>query len=239
MRSGDRRRGWAIAGIVVLLLAGIAVAATYTPLFAASDVRVHVPDGIARDDVLAIAGIVEGANVFHLDTGRAERRLERDPRILRADVRTSLPDTIAIRIVPRLPVGILDTAGALVGADGVVIGPASASTVLPSLVAGGGGELDANGLREAAATAAALGPHLRPVVDAVVVRPDGSLRVRLAAGFSATFGDGSELAAKAASLRALLDWAEAEDVAVRSADLTVPGSPTASLDRGGAPVPIT
>ena len=239
MRSGDRRRGWAIAGIVVLLLAGVAVAATYTPLFAASDVRVQVPGGIARDDVLAIAGIVEGANVFHLDTGRAERRLERDPRILRADVRTSLPDTIAIRIVPRLPVGILDTAGALVGADGVVIGPASASTVLPALVAGGGGELDANGLQEAAATAAALGPSLRPVVDAVVVRPDGSLRVRLAAGFSATFGDGSALAAKAASLRALLDWAEAEDVAVRSADLTVPGSPTASVDRGGAPVPIT
>jgi cell division septal protein FtsQ len=239
MRSVDRPRGWAIAGVVVLLLAGVAVAATYTPLFAASDVRVQGPGGIARDDVLAIAGIVEDANVFHLDTGRVERRLERDPRILRADVRTSLPDTIAIRIVPRLPVGILDTAGALVGADGVVIGPASASTVLPSLVAGGGGALDTHGLQEAAAAAAALGPHLRPVVDAVVVRPDGSLRVRLAAGFTATFGDGSELAAKAASLQALLDWAEAEDVSVRSADLTVPGSPTASLDRRGAPVPIT
>jgi cell division septal protein FtsQ len=240
MRSADRPagRGWAIAGVVLLLFAGLAVGATYTPLFAASDVRVDGFDGMARDDVLAIAGIVEGANVFHLDTRRAERRLERDPRILRAQVRTSLPDMIAIRIVPRVPVGILETAGALVGGDGVVIGPADATTVLPSLVAGGGGELGRVDLVNAAGTAAALGPHLRVVVDAVVVRPDGSLRLRLAAGFTATFGDGSELAAKIASLQALLDWAEAEDVAVRSADLTVPGSPTASLDRGGAPVPI-
>ena len=240
MRSADRAagRGWAIAGIAVLLLAGVAVAATYTPLFAASDVRVDGPDVIARDDVLAIAGIVEGTNVFHLDARRIERRLERDPRILRARVRTSLPDTIAIRIVPRVPVGILEGAGALVGADGVVIGPASASTVLPLLVSGGGGELGTDLLVNAATTAAALGPELRAVVDAVVVRPDGTVRVRMAAGFTATLGDGSELAAKAASLQALLEWAEAEDVAVRSADLTVPGSPTASLDRGGAPVPI-
>jgi cell division protein FtsQ len=241
MRSADRRagRGWAVAGVVVLLLAGVAIAATYTPLFAASDVRVQGSGGIARDDVLAIAGIVEGANVFHLDARGVERRLEGDPRILRAHVRTSLPDTIAIRIVPRVPVGIEKAAGALVGADGVLIGPASASTVLPSLVSGGGGELASGERAEAAAAAAALGPDLRPLVDAIVVRIDGSLRVRLAAGFTATFGDASELAAKAASLRALLDWAEAEDVAVRSADLTVPGSPTAVLDRGGAPVPVT
>ena len=241
MRPADRRahRGWAIAGIVVLLLAGVAVAATYTPLFAASDVRVDASGGLVKADVLAIAGIVEGTNVFHLDTRRAERRLERDPRILEARVRTSLPDTIAIRVVPRAPVAILEHAGSLVGADGVVIGPGHASTILPSLVAGGGGELGSDALAEAAATAAALGSDLRPVVDAIVVRPDGSLRLRLAAGFTATFGDGSELGAKVASLRALLEWVEAEDVVVRSADLTVPGSPTATLDRGGAPVPIS
>ena len=184
--------------------------------------------------MLRTAGVAQGTNVFHLDTLATERRLERDPRILDATVRTSLPDTIAIRIVPREPVAILEAVGSLVGADGVVIGPAGASTVLPELVSSGGGELGSDALGKAAATAAALGPHLRPVVDAVVVTADGSLCLRLAAGFSATLGDDSELAAKTASLEALLEWAEAEDVTVRSADLTVPGSPTATLDRGGA-----
>ena len=72
-----------------------------------------------------------------------------------------------------------------------MIGPAGASTVLPELVSSGGNELGSDALGKAAATAAALGPHLRPVVDAVVVTADGSLRLRLAAGFSATLGDDS------------------------------------------------
>jgi cell division protein FtsQ len=240
MRSGEPRaaRAWALVAIVLVLVAGIAVAATYTPLFAANDLRVEGSGDIPREEVLRAAGVDERTNVFHLDVRAAERRLEGDPRILDATVHTSLPDTLAIRIVPREAVAILEAADSLVGADGVMIGRAGGSTRLPALVASRGGELEADALATAAAVAAALGPRLRSVVDAVVVTADGSLRLRLAAGFSATLGDDSELAAKAASLEALLAWAETEDVSVRSADLTVPGSPTATLDRGGGTVPI-
>jgi cell division protein FtsQ len=240
MRSGEQRaaRAWALAGIILVVVAGIAVAATYTPLFAASDLRVESSSDIPREDVLRAAGVDERTNVFHLDVRAAERRLEEDPRILDAIVHTSLPDTIRIRIVPREAVAILEATHSLVGADGVTIGRAGGSTRLPTLVASGGGELGSDALAKAAAVAAALGPGLRPVVDAVVVTADGSFRLRLAAGFSVTLGDDSELAAKAASLEALLAWSETADVPVRSADLTVPGSPTATLDRGGATVPI-
>jgi hypothetical protein len=70
------------------------------------------------------------------------------------------------------------------------------------------------------------------------VAPDGALKVRLAAGFSASFGDTSELEAKAASLSALLAWVEEQRVTVISADLSVPGSPTAQLERGAATVVV-
>jgi cell division septal protein FtsQ len=176
--------------------------------------------------------------VFHLDTGAVERRLEGDPRILEASVTTSLPDRVSIEIVPRIAVAVVGTPEALVGADGTVIGPAGPGADLPALLTGDGRPPVSGNLERAAATAGALGATLREQVEAVVVEPDGTLRVRLAAGFSAMLGDASELEAKVESLAALLAWIEDEGVTVMSADLTVPGSPTARLDRGDARVAV-
>jgi cell division protein FtsQ len=243
MRAADieRRkilRRWTLAGIALVLVATLAVAATYTPLFAAQDIRLRASADISRAEVLSVAGVDNRSNVFHLDTRAVERRLERDPRVLEARVTTSLPDTLSIEIVPRKPVAVLGMPAVLVGADGVVIGPAGRPVDLPTLVDGDGDPVGAGVLVNAAATAGALGSTLRRAVEAVVVAPDGALKVRLAAGFSASFGDASELEAKAASLSALLAWVEERDVTVISADLSVPGSPTAQLARGSAAVVV-
>jgi cell division protein FtsQ len=238
--TGRRRilRRWTLAGIAVVLVGAMAVAATYTPLFAAKDIRLRGAAGIPRATILSLARVDDRSNVVHLDTREVERRLEGDPRILEARVATSLPNRLSIEIVPRTPVAVMGTPEDLVGADGVVIGPAELAVDLPALMTTTGGPVGAEALPTAAATAAALGPALRGAVDAVVVAPDGALRIRLAAGFSASFGDASELEAKAASLAALLTWVHENDVTVISADLTVPGSPTAQLAAGSAPVAV-
>jgi cell division protein FtsQ len=242
MRAADAERRilrrWTIAAFVVVLVATLAVAATYTALFAAKDIELRGSHRIPRPEVLSLARVNDRSNVFHLDAGAVERRLERDPRILEAHVTTSLPDRLMIEIVPRMPVAVVGTPEALVGADGVVIGPASDTVDLPALISPDGGPIAAGALATAAATAGALDPSLRGAVDAVVVTPDGGLEVRLAAGFSASFGDASDLDAKAASLGALLAWVQERGVTVVSADLTVPGSPTAQLKAGSTAVPI-
>jgi cell division protein FtsQ len=242
MRAADAERRilrrWTIAAFVVVLVATLAVAATYTALFAAKDIELRGSHGIPRPEVLSLARVNDRSNIFHLDAGAVERRLERDPRILEAHVTTSLPDRLMIEIVPRMPVAVVGTPEALVGADGVVIGPAGDTGDLPALIAPDGGSVIAGALETAAETAGALDPTLRRAVDAVVVSPDGGLEVRLAAGFSASFGDASELDAKAASLAALLAWIEERDVTVVSADLAVPGSPTAQLQAGSNAVPV-
>lgn len=235
---GPAARRSAVAGLALVFAATVAVAATYTPLFAAGDIRLDAPDGMTRADVLAVARVTDRSNVFHLDAGAVERRLERDPRILRATVSTSLPNRIAIDVVPRTAVGLLGAVGELVGADGVVIGPAGSTPDLPELMTPDGRPVEAADLVAAAATAGALGPALRGQVDAVIVAADGTVRVRLAAGFAATFGDATELDAKAVSLAALLDWMREEDVTIVSADVTVPGSPTAQLERGSPSVRV-
>lgn len=243
MRGADieRRkilRRWTLVGIALVLVATLVVAATYTPLFAAKDIRLRGSAGISRAEVLSVARVDDRSNVFHLDTRAVVRRLERDPRVLEAQVTTSLPDTLSIEIVPRTPVAVLGTPAVLVGADGVVIGPAGLAVDLPTLIDGDGDPVGGGDLEAAAAAAGALGSALRRTVEAVVVATDGALKVRLAAGFSASFGDTSELEAKAASLSALLAWVEERDVTVISADLSVPGSPTAQLERGSAAVVV-
>lgn len=234
---GPAARRSAVAGLALVLAATVAVAATYTPLFAAGDIRLDAPAGMSRADVLAVARVTDRSNVFHLDAGAVERRLERDPRILHATVTTSLPNRIAIDVVPRTAVGLL-AGGDLVGADGVVIGPTGSTPDLPELMTPDGKPVEATDLVAAAATAGALGPALREQVEAVIVAADGTVRVRLAAGFAATFGDATELSAKAVSLAALLDWMQEEGVTIVSADVTVPGSPTAQLERGSRAVPV-
>jgi cell division protein FtsQ len=241
MRAADAERRilrrWTIAAFAVVLLATLGVAATYTALFAAKDIRLRGSHSISRAEILSLAHVNDRSNVFHLDASVVERRLESDPRILEARVTTALPDGLNIDIVQRLAVAVVGTPGALVGADGVVIGPAGDPVDLPALIAPDGGPVVAGALATAAATAGALDPTLRRAVDAVVVTPEGGLEVRLAAGFSASFGDGSELDAKVASLAALLAWIQERDVTVVSADLTVPGSPTAQLQSGSTAVP--
>jgi cell division protein FtsQ len=219
-------------GAVALAIVTGGVVATYTPLFAAGDIRIVGTD-LDPGELRTIAGVDDRTNVFHLDTEEVEGRLEGDPRILEATVTTSLPGSIRIAVVPRVPVALAGEPASLIGPDGVVIGPATGTETrtapLPEIR---GGELGI-----AAAAAAAMSPHLRGAVESIVVRPDGGIGVRLAAGFSADLGDGSQLPAKAASLTALLDWAEDEGVRIASADITVPSSPTVKLDDGGTVTP--
>ncbi|HET9672016.1 MAG TPA: FtsQ-type POTRA domain-containing protein [Actinomycetota bacterium] len=229
MRTPELRRRRAVPVAVSLLVAAAAVAASYSPIFAARDLRIASPP-VPRGEVLALAGIDRGTNVFHLDTGEVERRLEADPRVLEATVTTSLPSSLRIAITPRRPVAVAGSPAALIGADGIAIGPVGSTTSELPILRG-------DDLRLAASAAAAMSPALRRAVEAIAIRPDGGISVRLEVGFTADLGAPSELPAKAASLAAILRWATAEGVRVVSADVTVPGSPTARLADGETAVP--
>jgi cell division protein FtsQ len=240
----DRRRvrlhRGAIAGLVLVALAVGAVVSTYTPLFAAREIRIRGTGAMPGAELLRLAGLTSRSNVFHLDARDVERRLERDPRLLSARVTTDLPHGVRITVVRRRPVAVVGNPPTFVGADGVVIGDARPSVDLPSLTVTGGFPAAGPDLDAAASTAAAMSPGLRRAVDTILVDPDGTIEVRTALGFWADLGDTADLRAKAASLWALLRWAIGEGVAVVSADVSVPGSPTAQLRRGdGVPTPKT
>jgi cell division protein FtsQ len=230
-------RGWAVVAVATVVFTVAGVAITYTPVFGARRIDVRTGGGLGRERVLAIAGVDVGSNVFHLDVLATERALERDPRVLDARVATDLPDRIEIRIVPRRAVAVLAEPDLLVGADGVAIGPAGGDRGdLPVLRGEDGRSMDGPRLRRAAAAAGAMSEALRRLVDAVVVLVDGRLEIRIVDGPTVSFGDATELEEKAASLVAMLRWAEEEGVRIVRADVAVPSSPSAQLERGGGPV---
>ena len=232
-RRRIRLRRGTIAGLVVVAVAVAAVTSTYTSLFAAQEIRIRGTGEMPRAELLRLAGLSARSNVFHLDARAVERRLERDPRVLSARVTTDLPHGVGIAVVRRTPVAVVGNPPTFVGADGVVIGDARPSVDLPSLTVTGGFPASGEELDAAASTAAAMSARLRRAVDTILVDPDGTIEVRTAPGFWADLGDTAQLRAKAASLWALLRWSIGEGVAVVSADVSVPGSPTAQLERGG------
>lgn len=228
--AARRRRRAAIGGVLVLLVA-TAVAATYTSLFGADEVRVDGVATLSADEVIALAGVGEGTNVVHLDTGAAEDALEQDPWIMRASVTRDLPTTIVVHVVERSPV---IAAGSEALAEDATVLPGAGTRRLPVLETVVG-ELGPDDLRAGAAAAGAMAPSLRGRVASILVEADDDLVLLLDDGVTVFYGAPGEDAEKAEALGALLAWAEGEGVGLASADISVPAAPTARPLEGAPP----
>jgi cell division protein FtsQ len=239
----QRRRTLRLTAIAAMALIALGVgsyATTYTSIFGASTIRVEGQRRIEADEVQRVAGVGKGVNVFHLDTAAAARQLEADPRVLSASVSTDLPSTVVISITERVPVALTaEGTGSrdLIGADGVVIGPATGNEALPTIVTSNGGSLDPGALRSCAAAAGAMNLSLRRQVKTMVVQPGGSLELDLRSGVTASLGQPTDISQKEQALEGVLRWAGAERRILASVDVSVPSAPTAILAGGAIVAP--
>ncbi len=233
----------AIAFMVVVVLVAAGVTLTRTSLFAARTINVRGVAHLTRSDILRIAGIEFGTNIFTFDAVAAERRLERDPWIAHATVTKDLPSTVSIDIRERVAVAVVDSGGILrlVADDGMLL-----EAALPRLITGlphiasteeGAPEPTTEGIRAAALAVAAMAPPLRREVDVVSILADGQLRVGLSSGAQVAYGSAVDLVEKAEALRALLAYAAQQGMTLSSADVRVPSAPTVQLAGGAAITP--
>lgn len=238
-----RRRIAAIAFVAAVVLGATAVALTRSALFHARTIRIHGASHLSRADVLRISGIVSGTNVFTLDAGAAERRLERDPWIVEATIAKDLPSTIVVDVHERVAVAVAEVGGIprLVADDGVLLEAAlpRVAAGLPRIAAAeqDGPEPTIEAVDGAARALAAMAPTLRRRVDLVSILADGQLLVGLSSGAQVAYGAAVDLVEKARALRAVLDWAAAHATSVTSADVRVPSAPTAVLSGGAVAAP--
>lgn len=218
------------------LLCIVALAVTLSPVFHVRKIELTGDEHLRRKEVLRLAGIGAGANALFLDEGAVERRLISDPWIRSATVTTSLPSEVDIKISERSPVGVLERSGGyvLVAGDGTLLGDASSSQGLPTVIptAQGGGDL-----RAPASVLAPMGRSLRAMVIEVGLDADGMVLLRLSSGVRVVYGPPTETAAKAEALDALLAWSRDEHARLEFVDVRFPSSPTARVRGEGASFP--
>jgi cell division protein FtsQ len=224
----DRRRAlmpWAIALGVLVLLGAVGLVLTYTPLFHAKTITVRGEQRLSEQRVLKLAGIGPGTDVFHLDVGAVERRLERDPWVADAVVTKRLPSTLSVTVTERRPAALTRSSeGRLlyVADDGTVLGHAPDMVLLPELLT-----TDPSAVTAAAGVAGSLPRSLAPVIATIGVGADGSVTLIARSGVTATYGDATLAQAKGEALKAVMDYAANQGKTLVSVDVQVPGSPTA------------
>ncbi len=99
--------------LVLALLAGIYVGARLAakrffidnPDYKLSVIEVQTDGTLQREQILSVADLREGENIFRVNLGRIHDRLQELPQVDEVEVIRKLPAEIDIRIVERKPVG--------------------------------------------------------------------------------------------------------------------------------------
>src|SRR5216110_3679635 len=99
--------------LVILLAGGIYVGARVAakrffidnPDYKLNNIEVQTDGTLQRDQILNVAGVREGENIFRVNLARVHERLQELPQVDEVEVIRKLPAEIDIRIVERKPIG--------------------------------------------------------------------------------------------------------------------------------------
>ena len=126
-----RRRGsvllrWLFtAGILTLLTSVLLI---QFPLFTLEEIEVVGNKRISTEDVISLAALEIGTNLFHFKTRQLEEWIKVSPWIKAVSIRRVLPDKLSIEIQERTPYFLVPyyTSFLLAAADGKILCPAPA-----------------------------------------------------------------------------------------------------------------
>ena len=225
-----RRRLRVLRAVVIAVVAGLlADALLHSPLPEVRRPRVSGEVQTSPADILRAGGLTGHPLMISLSLTRAAHAIERLPWIATARVRRSWPDTVIVTVTERVPAAIV--VSDLVDASGRVLSPAPAFAPLVPVRVDTGATAPAvpppgQGVpaiyRPGLAVAASMPAALRARVAAVLVRPDGTVRLALTSGTSALLGGTGDLGAK---YEALLTILERVLVGRAPIDVSVPSAP--------------
>ncbi len=219
-RAGDRgaarppsRRGaapWRAAFLVVLavvIVAGAGWALLGSSLLVVRHIQVSGNRGLPASAVSAASGIQPGTPLARLNSAVAQRRVERLPLVLSAQVSRAWPDTVVIAVRERTPELAVAVRGGFEQVDlyGVVVRTAAARPAgMPLLTAPPAQLRGSPQVRAAAGVLARLPAALRARVLAVTDTAADGVTLHLRRQVTVRWGNASRSAAKATELAGLL-----------------------------------
>nr|WP_246306742.1 FtsQ-type POTRA domain-containing protein [Herbiconiux flava] len=194
--------GGTLAGLVLVVLL-----TAYSPLLA---VRQLAVEGTTRLDPAAVGTALDdqlGKPLALVDYGAIERDLAGFPYIESYSVEARPPDTLAVRVVERRPVALLQTATGfdLIDAAGVVVQQSGERIPGFPVLDLTGTEIGSPGFQAAAAVLMSLPDTLLAQVDRISgTTPDSVTMVFAGAGQRVVWGDAEESELKAQILQKLI-----------------------------------
>lgn len=209
---GRRRRWpWLLAiALVLVLLAGAVYAVFFSPLLGVRGVTIAGAPAELTAKVRAVVDVPDGTPLARVDLDAIAASVESVPEVAEVEVARSWPDTLAIDVVPRVPVAVTSANGQfwLLDAQGdpylsVPAPPAGMITV--QLVAPGTGDPSTSA---ALAVAASLTEQFRPQVAIVSARTAFDVELTLVDGRRVIWGEATDSAQKMQMLPALLSAQE-------------------------------
>jgi len=232
--TARRRRAVGLMIAVPIVLAVAFWGLTYTPLFAARHIRVDGNHVLSDRHLRSVAGVSTSTNVAHLNESDVVARLEADPWVADASVRTDLPNTLVVSVDERRPVGVIAAMGetSVLASDGQTLPSEGVRVAELPVVRAALGE-PTQDQRDAAATLlAALDPVVFARVDEALVGQDSMVTLALSSGAGVNAGQPGQEREKGDALRAVLRWAATENVDLMSIDISSPAAPSVKLSDG-------
>jgi|HubBroStandDraft_5_1064220.scaffolds.fasta_scaffold00098_12 cell division protein FtsQ len=220
-----------LALLVLLIVAGLAVAATW-PGFTPKQVWVVGNHVVSSREILARAGIARGRSIWLQDTRGIARRIEGIPYVATASVHRIPPASMRITVSERAPFAILQSGpeSAMVDRALRVLGPATEDEERPVLIVPAGlalwpGEFVT--AREAVALRDAYGAisERRIIPLSLTLDRYGGLVITVRGGLRLLLGPQSDLAQKLTLVDAILAQVVHGQRRIAAIDVRAPGTP--------------
>ncbi len=216
-----RLRPFLLAALLVALLGTGIWLVFFSSVVTAEKVSVEGNQTVSSYRVAAVAKAPIGRPLARVDLAAIQARVETLPAVRSVSVSRSWPHTIAITVVERTPVAVVDRGAGLqsVDAEGVLFGRyATRPQELPLIETAP--DVKADALAEAARVVTSLRPDIQALVDRVEVETIDRIRLHLNGGRTVMWGSAEDSAEKAEVLAVLLEQ-KADQI-----DVSVPGRPT-------------
>jgi len=101
----SRRKAWIIGLTILVILALLGFA--QSPLFTVQNIVLQGNKTVPKEDLLALAKVANGANIFQAPTGSISKNISLHPVVKSVSIKRQLPNTLIINVVERKPVAII------------------------------------------------------------------------------------------------------------------------------------
>lgn len=93
--------------ILILVIVGVTTGCLFSPVFNITEVRASSGDNVTAQEIINIANISKGTNIFRINDSKIKSQIESLPYVKEANIYRLFPSTIILKVEEREPYAIV------------------------------------------------------------------------------------------------------------------------------------